>query len=237
MRRRSFRMPTNSTDFMELEAEGYSVVRFKGAAPPILAPGDDDKPTFYIPENPNHKTWDVYFADKGVLVFWQITVQSTMTEHVRVFQGETGKHELENIKKLAAGRECVLWYVGLSAHISKKCERPEGFLFSDIAEVGRGVAGVQTAVASVVSKNAKKRKKPAEESEKLFECLVAGCGRSFKRRQDLTKHKHVHAGEKPGEKPFVCQVVGCDKTFATRDLLKGHTNNGYSNHKHLFDLV
>ena len=54
--------------------------------------------------------------------------------------------------------------------------------------------------------------------ERPFKCLFSGCGKSFTRNEELTRHKRIHTGVKP----FSCHVPGCNKPFGRKDHLKKH---------------
>jgi uncharacterized Zn-finger protein len=57
-----------------------------------------------------------------------------------------------------------------------------------------------------------------ENGEKVFECTVQGCEKSFKRSEHLKRHIRTHTGEKP----FKCPVETCGKRFSRSDNLTQH---------------
>ncbi|KAL5021400.1 hypothetical protein ScPMuIL_000555 [Solemya velum] len=53
--------------------------------------------------------------------------------------------------------------------------------------------------------------------EKLFRCVSVGCGKSFARNEELTRHQKIHTGVRPHS----CAV--CGKRFGRKDHLNKHT--------------
>ncbi|XP_023209664.1 zinc finger protein 708-like [Centruroides sculpturatus] len=52
--------------------------------------------------------------------------------------------------------------------------------------------------------------------EKQYKCDKAGCGKSFARNEELTRHKKIHSGIKS----YVCHA--CSKGFGRKDHLTKH---------------
>lgn len=52
----------------------------------------------------------------------------------------------------------------------------------------------------------------------LFGCDVEGCGKTFRRNCELTRHKMNHSEEWP----FVCEVSNCRRKFKRRDIFNNH---------------
>lgn len=52
--------------------------------------------------------------------------------------------------------------------------------------------------------------------ERPFRCEEEGCGKSFTRNEELTRHKRIHSGLRP----YPCD--SCGKTFGRKDHLKKH---------------
>ncbi|XP_067842782.1 transcription factor IIIA-like [Heptranchias perlo] len=57
-----------------------------------------------------------------------------------------------------------------------------------------------------------------ENVEKLYLCDFEGCGRSFKKHQQLKVHQYEHTNVPP----FKCNYEGCDKHFCLPSKLKRH---------------
>ena len=54
--------------------------------------------------------------------------------------------------------------------------------------------------------------------ERPFRCEYPGCGKSFTRNEELTRHRRIHTGLRP----FRCPLPACTKTFGRKDHLKKH---------------
>jgi hypothetical protein len=54
--------------------------------------------------------------------------------------------------------------------------------------------------------------------ERPFGCSYPGCGKSFTRNEELTRHRRIHTGLRP----FRCPLPACTKTFGRKDHLKKH---------------
>jgi uncharacterized Zn-finger protein len=54
----------------------------------------------------------------------------------------------------------------------------------------------------------------------MFSCDHPGCGKFFKKIQNIFDHLRVHTGEKP----YVCPVDGCDQAYTQVANLKKHVD-------------
>ncbi|CAG2101180.1 unnamed protein product [Medioppia subpectinata] len=55
-------------------------------------------------------------------------------------------------------------------------------------------------------------------NERKFKCNEENCGKNFRQKSDLIRHKRIHSGEKP----FVCNFNDCNKMFTRNTELKIH---------------
>lgn len=55
-------------------------------------------------------------------------------------------------------------------------------------------------------------------NKKIFNCLIAGCGKTFRFKSEIKRHLTIHSAERMHPCPF----PGCDKTFKRADALKNH---------------
>ncbi|ROV94462.1 hypothetical protein VSDG_05949 [Cytospora chrysosperma] len=69
---------------------------------------------------------------------------------------------------------------------------------------------------SVTSKTSKKRSYPSE--QKIIQCTVADCPKTFNRPARLLAHLRSHNNERP----FACTYEGCGKTYTENKHLKQH---------------
>lgn len=60
--------------------------------------------------------------------------------------------------------------------------------------------------------------------ERPFKCDADGCGKSFTRNEELTRHKRIHTGLRP----YLCPV--CRKGFGRKDHLKKHSKTHDARH-------
>ncbi|SCU87034.1 LAFA_0E04302g1_1 [Lachancea sp. 'fantastica'] len=57
-----------------------------------------------------------------------------------------------------------------------------------------------------------------ELSDKSFECLYPGCGKTFRRRYNIRSHIQTHLEDRP----YICDYEGCDKAFVRNHDLVRH---------------
>jgi len=54
--------------------------------------------------------------------------------------------------------------------------------------------------------------------KKLYNCLVANCGKKFKYKSDMERHQTIHSDSRP----YSCTFPNCDKKFKRPDALHSH---------------
>lgn len=120
--------------------------------------------------------------------------------------------EARNNRKLKRGDDCA-----------QRSTSPTvvGLFTSGFWRAGAQKPEVKTAPAAASSRRAGRRDRvsPVQGggvSTRAFVCMVADCGRSFSRSDELARHARVHSGERP----FACAV--CSRAFSRRDHLATH---------------
>jgi uncharacterized Zn-finger protein len=58
--------------------------------------------------------------------------------------------------------------------------------------------------------------------ERKFQCSWEGCGKTFMRKTDVTRHYRIHLNDRP----FKCVWPGCGKAFMQRSAVKIHYRCG-----------
>jgi len=56
------------------------------------------------------------------------------------------------------------------------------------------------------------------QNKKIYNCLIPGCGKTFKFKSEMKRHLTIHSNERP----FVCSFPDCGKTFKRADALSNH---------------
>lgn len=55
-------------------------------------------------------------------------------------------------------------------------------------------------------------------NKKIYNCLIPGCGKTFKFKSEMKRHLTIHSNDRP----YVCTFPECGKTFKRADALSNH---------------
>lgn len=88
---------------------------------------------------------------------------------------------------------------------------------------------VPPTVPSVTSKTSKKRSYPSE--QKVIQCTVADCPKTFNRPARLLAHLRSHNNERP----YICTYEGCGKSYTENKHLKQHVISHTKEAKYVCD--
>jgi uncharacterized Zn-finger protein len=77
---------------------------------------------------------------------------------------------------------------------------------------------IQESVNSVSPQQGKLYEEIQENNKKIFNCLIPGCGKTFRFKSEIKRHLTIHSAERM----HTCTFPNCGKNFKRADALKNH---------------